>query len=104
MQSSKEKRAFWSKHIKQWNKSGLTQAGYCEQENIKPHQFFYWKGKVSGKNVATETVVSSGFTAVSVLPITSCEGLTLSFSSGVQLSGINESNIPAAKKMVELLK
>ena len=52
MQCSKEKRTFWSKHIKQWNKSGLTQASYCEQENLKPHQFFYWKVKFGAKSAA----------------------------------------------------
>ena len=31
----KEKRQFWENHVQAWQQSGLTQAEYCRQNNLK---------------------------------------------------------------------
>ena len=36
-------RSFWKQHIDSWQETGLTQAEYCRQHNLKHHQLVYWK-------------------------------------------------------------
>ncbi len=33
-------------HLDTWKSSGLTQVEYCQQHNIKPHIFTYYKSKL----------------------------------------------------------
>jgi hypothetical protein len=37
---------FWQHHIAQWQVSGVSQAGYCRQQELCTHQFSYWKRKL----------------------------------------------------------
>ncbi len=38
-----QKRIYWRQHIDSWQQTGLTQAEYCRQHNLKHHQLVYWK-------------------------------------------------------------
>lgn len=38
-----QKRAFWKRHVEIWRSNGMTQTAYCDQHELKPHQFTYWK-------------------------------------------------------------
>jgi hypothetical protein len=38
--------AFWGQHVKSWKKSGLSQAKYCEQKNLRLSVFGYWHRKL----------------------------------------------------------
>lgn len=38
--------AFWGQHIKSWQKSGISQAQYCEQKNLRISAFGYWHRKL----------------------------------------------------------
>ena len=49
-----QKRSFWKQHIDSWQETGLTQAEYCRQHNLKHHQLVYWKKRF----LKTETEVS----------------------------------------------
>ena len=41
-------------HLDAWKNSGLTQTQYCQQNNIKPHIFTYYKSKLgSGQSKVT---------------------------------------------------
>lgn len=42
-----QKDAVMKEHISQWKKSGLTQIAYCNEHNIKPHIFSYYKAKLT---------------------------------------------------------
>lgn len=43
----KDKRKFWEDHIQVWHESGLTQAEYCRQNNLKNHRWWYWRKRLS---------------------------------------------------------
>lgn len=43
----KQKREHWHRHIEGWQASGLSQVAYCRQNDIKPHQWSYWKKRLS---------------------------------------------------------
>jgi len=43
---------YWTDQINGWKQSGISQTGYCEEHNLNPHTFKYWKYKFdkSGQN------------------------------------------------------
>jgi len=45
--SPHQKDADMKAHLSQWKKSGLTQIAYCNEHDIKPHIFSYYKGKLN---------------------------------------------------------
>jgi len=49
-----QKRIYWKQHIDSWQQTGLTQAEYCRQHNLKHHQLIYWRKRF----LKTETDVS----------------------------------------------
>jgi len=50
-----ERRQFWQSHLDAWALTGLSQAEYCRQNNLKTHRFTYWKRKYK-KNLPVEFV------------------------------------------------
>ncbi len=49
-----ETRELWRNHIHSWQESGLSQAEFCRQNNLKPRQFLYWKKRILGTPIPTE--------------------------------------------------
>ena len=43
---SEQSRTYWKQHIENWRSSGLTQAEYCRQHEIKDYRFTYWKKRL----------------------------------------------------------
>lgn len=39
----KTKTEFWQKHFSAWEQSGLTQAAYCKEHDLKVANFSYWR-------------------------------------------------------------
>jgi len=37
----------WEKHLKKWQVSGLSKAGYCRKFGLKSHNFHYWCKKLA---------------------------------------------------------
>jgi hypothetical protein len=46
----KTKRVYWRHHIDEWNKSGITQVQYCQENQLNKHNFIYWKSKLEKRN------------------------------------------------------
>jgi len=40
-----QKRRYWKKHVETWRASGMLQAQYCRQHNLKVHCLVYWRKK-----------------------------------------------------------
>lgn len=53
---NQEKAIFWKKHIDQWAKSHRSQIEYCQQNDLRPNRFTYWKIKLGKPNLPTELV------------------------------------------------
>lgn len=49
-----QKRASWKRQIENWQSSGMTQLAFCQKQDLKPHQFTYWKKRF----VQTETGIT----------------------------------------------
>jgi hypothetical protein len=45
--TSEEKRAYWKSHIAGWQQSNTSQRIYCEQHDLKPSAFAYWRSRLA---------------------------------------------------------
>jgi hypothetical protein len=54
-----QKDAVMKSHLSRWKSSGLTQIAYCNQHDIKPHVFSYYKGKLSQGGGGSEALSNS---------------------------------------------
>jgi len=43
---SEQSRDYWKQHIENSRSSGLTQAEYCRQHELKDYRFTYWKKRL----------------------------------------------------------
>lgn len=57
---SAQKYRYWQEHLECWRQSGLSQAEYCRQNDLKPRRWNYWK-----KNLT----MAFSETAVSFIPV-----------------------------------
>lgn len=46
--NSNAKRQHWTKQMKDWERSGLSQGAYCSREEIKYNTFDYWRKQLGG--------------------------------------------------------
>ena len=45
-----QRRKFWENHLRAWQASGVSQAGYCRKHGLSHKSFVYWKKRlVAGK-------------------------------------------------------
>jgi len=51
-----KRRQFWQAHIEAWSLTGLSQTGYCRQNNLSINRFTYWKRKFQRENLPVEFV------------------------------------------------
>ena len=51
-----ERRQLWQTHIEAWPLTGLSQAEYCRQNNLKATRFTYWKRKFQKESLPVEFV------------------------------------------------
>ena len=54
--TNEQRSKFWQSHIESWKDSGLSQAEYCRQNNLKSRIFTYWKLKFSSGDSPLEFV------------------------------------------------
>ena len=104
MPQSKTTEKIWLQHIHAWRNSQLSQAAYCQQKNLKYHQFTYWKLKFDEQSPKVVHATSTGFAAVALNSLPTTDGLQLIFPSGVKLSGIQSANLVVVKELLGVLK
>ncbi|MFC1746279.1 hypothetical protein ACFL35_19965 [Candidatus Riflebacteria bacterium] len=47
---SRELQKTWTRHLNNWQKSGVSQRQFCQQNKLKFHRFVYWRKKIPVKN------------------------------------------------------
>jgi len=57
---------YWQSALQKWAASGLSQAEFCRQNNIKLNRFYAWKSKLQ---VATSTVSSEAQPFIELSPV-----------------------------------
>ncbi len=41
----------WLEHLRQWQRSGLSQADFCRQEGVRENQFCYWRSALKKRGL-----------------------------------------------------
>ena len=73
-----KKQKYWQRHIEQWSQSGLSQATYCRERNLKIKSFTYFKSRLK-KNMPVQ------FVQVPVEPVQLPSFLKLKIGSSFQI-------------------
>lgn len=51
-----QRRKFWENHLRAWQASGLSQAGYCREHEFSDKSLVYWKKRLVPARVAVSLV------------------------------------------------
>jgi hypothetical protein len=90
----KEKRQFWENHVQAWQQSGLTQAEYYRQNNLKNHRWWYWRKRISHPPEADVTFVplhfSSSKTSQTGISVVTPNGYRIECDNGVDVSKLRQ--------------
>jgi transposase-like protein len=101
------KSQMWAQHIQAQLQSDISQKAYCEAHVLKPHQFWYWKRKLSSEQSSLPSAKITRHPAFIPVTVASSQrpaDLTLHFSDGLQLSGITEQTLPLVQTLVSALR
>jgi hypothetical protein len=80
--STINKAQFWQDHITALQSSGLSQAAYCKQHEIKSPNFAYWRNRLSPrKDPASKLMKLSGMAASSRVMMNLRLGVRLELSA-----------------------
>lgn len=96
-----EKRLTWQRHIEAWKSSGKTQQAYCDENNIRPNQMWYWNRQLRPKTTADTTQAAkqkhkgSAFVPVQIDPCdVHGQGLNIALPNGLVIQGITPQTLP----------
>jgi len=73
-----KKQKYWQRHIEKWSQSGLSQAAYCREHNLKIKSFTYFKSRLK-RNLPVQ------FVQVPVEPVRVSSFLKLNIGSNFQI-------------------
>lgn len=107
--SPHQKDADMKAHISQWKISGLTQIAYCNEHDIKPHIFSYYKGKL---NRTDSSPHPSGLIPVGLISNNSAllpsavdpETIKLSHSNGFSIDVKTSTELSSLKPLLNLVR
>lgn len=100
----------WLQRIKSWQDSGLSQAAWCRQNDVKASRFGYWKKKLCiGDMPVSPSKTISAFVPVSLTQNQDrnheeFSPLTVSLPNGLSVSGINHQNLVLAGQLIGVLQ
>jgi len=98
--------SYWLKHIEAWQTTGSSQAKYCREHQLKPHQFSYYKCQLI-KQEKHSSAQESGFIQLpapsNLMPTTTSPALCLHLSEQQSIEGITSDNIHLIQPLLEYL-
>lgn len=98
--------AFWNEHIHSCQRSGLSKARYCRENDLNYQQFIYWVSKHTAALSPDSASPASGSTKL--VPVMLKEsnspiGIQLHLPNGVSISGICPRSISLIGPLIEQL-
>lgn len=81
----KQKRDYWKHHIESWQGSNLPQTEYCQQNDLKDHQFVYWKKRFVQTETGVKFVSLNLGPLMSKQPSQSASSVRLVFDNGLKV-------------------
>ena len=90
----KEKRQFWEDHVQAWQQSGLTQAEYFRQNNLKNHRWWYWRKRISHPPETDVTFVPLHFSSSKIsrtgIDVVTPNGYRIECDNGFDVSKLRQ--------------
>ena len=90
----KEKRQFWEGHIQSWQQSGLSQAEYCRQNDLKNHRWWYWRKRISHSSDTDVTFVPLRFSSSKIsrtdISVVTPNGYRIEIYNGYDMSKLRQ--------------
>jgi len=104
--SKKDKRVYWANHVKQWKASGGSQSDYCRCNQLKPHQFTYWKHVFSTmpkQDFNPKPAIANGFVAVQLThssnPQAQEQALMIQLPNGIRIENPRLNSLALIREM-----
>ena len=92
-EAKSERERKWREHVRAWRKSGLSQAEYCRQHGLMPHDFSWWKGEIARRDSRAPAFVPVQValpqTAPYAFELELSGGRVLRFDAGVDPMALN---------------
>jgi len=101
-EESQQRRKFWEDHLRAWQESGMSQAGYCRQHGLSDKSFLYWKKRHGRAGVSVSLVEVPAFQATPMLP--GCRPLRLMLGNryGIEIErGFDEETLGRLLQVLE---
>lgn len=88
LNANEQRCQFWQSHLANWKDSGLSQAEYCRQNNLKSTRFTYWKLKLSSQDSPMELiqVCAESIPSISSVPAFNNSGVPLRLTVNCRFS------------------
>ena len=83
---NEQKKIDWPAHIARWKESGLTQAEYCRQNELRLHAFGYWKRKYAGNESEGPSFVALGAPTPPLIELRIHKGLRVEVRLNIQFT------------------
>lgn len=94
----------WLQHISDWQQSGLSQAAFCQSQQLSYHQFIYWRQKLVPKSGDSSSTTSPQLLSVQYPPDRNLSiDLTLTLPNGLRIHGIDSTNLTLVSQLLEQL-
>ena len=92
---------FWRAQVTAADVAAISSAQFCKENDLNYSQFMYWRQKCQKPLAPISEDKSSGFVKVepSLGPLGS--GLSVSLPSGMQIHGINSTNVTLVRQLLE---
>jgi hypothetical protein len=99
---SRQRRKFWKEHLRQWQESGLSQAGYCRSHGLSDKSFVYWKKRVLPSGGLVSLVEVPRLQPMAVLPSRRPLRLMLGNRYGIEIErGFDEETLDRLLRVLE---
>lgn len=100
--AGQQRRKFWENHLRDWQASGLSQAGYCRKHSLSDKSFGYWKKRLASSRVAVSLVEVPRLQPASGLPPCRPLRLLLGNRYGVEIErGFDEQTLDRLLRVLE---
>jgi hypothetical protein len=94
---------YWQSAIQKWTASGLSQAEFCRQNNIKPRRFYAWKNRLQPATPALSSC-SQPFVEVSPAVTTDQPGPVVMSLAGVEIHYDQNTSPELLIRLLKLLR
>lgn len=92
---------FWRAQVTAADATAMSSAQFCKENDLNYSQFMYWRQKLQTPLTSSPEKKASGFVKVesSLSPLGS--GLSVSLPNGMQIHGIDSTNVTLVRQLLE---